>query len=278
MKNLDSYTQTVHKSTNPFLVASGCAFAFPAEKSAVDYIGSTATAVTMTSQEIADLVGSRHDNVKIAIERLADRKVIQRPAMQEVKNANGQSVRQYVFSGEKGKRDSIIAVAQLSPEFTAALVDRWQELEAEKATPAFAVPTTFHGALMLAAELEERRAVLTYQVEAQIQKIAEDAPKVKVYDDIANSTGVIGFQEFCTQLHLKQREVKIWMRDIGWLRLNRYQINPLPTAKAVDDGYCEVRDYTTPGGKFTQSIKFTGKAITYASEHAPSHIRKEVRN
>ncbi len=35
----------------------------------------------------------------------------------------------YVFSGEQGKRDSFVVVAQLSPEFTGALVDRWQELE-----------------------------------------------------------------------------------------------------------------------------------------------------
>ena len=40
------------------------------------------------------------------------------------------------FPGEQGKRDSIVVVAQLSPEFTARLVDRWQELEAQVAKPA----------------------------------------------------------------------------------------------------------------------------------------------
>ena len=34
-----------------------------------------------------------------------------------------------------GKRDSYVAVAQLSREFTARLVDRWQELEAAVAQP-----------------------------------------------------------------------------------------------------------------------------------------------
>jgi hypothetical protein len=38
----------------------------------------------------------------------------------------------YRFTGEQGKRDSIVVVAQLSPEFTARLVDRWQELEGER--------------------------------------------------------------------------------------------------------------------------------------------------
>ncbi|MGL3229571.1 Rha family transcriptional regulator, partial [Pseudomonas aeruginosa] len=85
-------------------------------------------AATMTSREIADLVGSRHDNVRVTIERLAERGVIALPAMQEKPTA-GRPTQEYVFTGDQGKRDSIIVVAQLCPEFTAQLVDRWQELE-----------------------------------------------------------------------------------------------------------------------------------------------------
>ena len=83
----------------------------------------------MSSQEIADLVGSRHDNVKRAIERIAAKGVIQLPPLEEVKNHLGQMVEQYLFAGVTGKRDSFVVVAQLSPEFTGALVDRWQVLE-----------------------------------------------------------------------------------------------------------------------------------------------------
>lgn len=86
-------------------------------------------AASMSSAEIADLVGSRHDNVKRTIESLAAKGIIQLPQTEEVKNHLGQAVNQFVFSGEQGKRDSIVTVARLSPEFTAALVDRWQTLE-----------------------------------------------------------------------------------------------------------------------------------------------------
>lgn len=41
---------------------------------------------SMTSIEIAELVGSRPDNVKISIERLAKSGVIQLPALQVSKN------------------------------------------------------------------------------------------------------------------------------------------------------------------------------------------------
>lgn len=93
------------------------------------------TAVTMTSREIAELVDSRHDKVRQSIERLAARAVIESPPMGNFKNSNNVTGSEYIFSGEKGKRDSIIVVAQLCPEFTARLVDRWQELEAKLAKP-----------------------------------------------------------------------------------------------------------------------------------------------
>lgn len=88
---------------------------------------------SMTSIEIADLVGSRHDKVKQSIERLAERGVIQLPPMGNCERINGLGLSQnsthYLFEGEQGRRDSIVVVAQLSPEFTGRMVDRWQELE-----------------------------------------------------------------------------------------------------------------------------------------------------
>ncbi|MBV5310805.1 Rha family transcriptional regulator [Chromatium okenii] len=79
--------------------------------------------LTMTSREIADLVEKRHDKV-----------------FEEINNL-GFSVKRemYVFD-HAHKRDSFIVVAQLSPEFTARLVDRWQELETAQPAPAPATP------------------------------------------------------------------------------------------------------------------------------------------
>jgi phage regulator Rha-like protein len=81
---------------------------------------------TMSSRAIAELVESRHDKVKQSIERLVERGVISKPPMGDgAKSANGVVEKVYLI----GKRDSYVIVAQLSPEFTARLVDRWQELE-----------------------------------------------------------------------------------------------------------------------------------------------------
>lgn len=67
----------------------------------------------MTSLEIAELVGSRHDSVKRTIERLAKSGVIASPPTVEKPTA-GRPVTIYLFENEQGKRDSIIVVAQLS--------------------------------------------------------------------------------------------------------------------------------------------------------------------
>ena len=124
---------------------------------------------TMSSQEIADLVGSRHDKVKQSIERLAERGTIQLPPMGVVRNHLGQSVS--VF--QVGKRDSFIVVAQLSPEFTAALVDRWQELESSAGRvittlPNFADPVA---AARAWADQVEQKNLLSVEVQAQATKI-----------------------------------------------------------------------------------------------------------
>lgn len=51
--------------------------------------------LTMSSQEIADLVESRHDSVKRTIERLIERKAIGLTPLVEVKNGQGQTVSVY---------------------------------------------------------------------------------------------------------------------------------------------------------------------------------------
>jgi phage regulator Rha-like protein len=111
----------------------------------------------MSSKEIADLLDARHDNVKVTAERLALRRVVTLPALQEVRNpGNGPT---HILVYNLGKRSSLIVVAQLSTEFTARVVDRWQELEAQAVKSVVAIPQNFGEALRLAAESWARAQV-----------------------------------------------------------------------------------------------------------------------
>ena len=80
----------------------------------------------------------------------------------------------YKFSGEEGKRDSIIVVAQLSPEFTARLVDRWKELEEERSRPKSQAELIAEMALL---NVEQERRL--YQVEEQVETVVEAVENIK---------------------------------------------------------------------------------------------------
>ncbi|WP_334469455.1 Rha family transcriptional regulator [Arsenophonus sp. PmNCSU2021_1] len=131
----------------------------------------TFQSLTMSSLEIAELVGSRHDKVKQSIERLANRGTIQLPPTRKVKNKQSNSPNRhtevFIFEGEQGKRDSIIVVAQLCPEFTARLVDRWQELEQKLNTPS--LPTNYIEALEAFVISKKEKAVITDQRDEAIR-------------------------------------------------------------------------------------------------------------
>ncbi|WP_097292801.1 Rha family transcriptional regulator [Escherichia coli] len=133
---------------------------------------------SMTSVEIAELVGSRHDKVKQSIERLAERRIIQLPPMGISENINGlgltQKSKHYLFEGERGKRDSIIVVAQLCPEFTARLVDRWRELEEQIRKPMSEIEMV--ATMALEAVRQQKRIT---QVEEKISHVAETVEQIK---------------------------------------------------------------------------------------------------
>ncbi len=129
----------------------------------------------MSSREIADLVGSRHDSVKRAMERLQEKAVVSfSPSVETSHQGPGsRPVEVYLVN----KRDSFVVVAQLCPEFTAALVDRWQELEGQVVAtlPDFTNPAAAARAWADQVEqkqvAEQARLLLTVEVKAQATKI-----------------------------------------------------------------------------------------------------------
>jgi phage regulator Rha-like protein len=168
--------------------------------------GPAVATLTMSSREIAELVESRHDSVKRTIERLAEKGVIGVPPTVEYKDGLGRPATEY----QVGKRDSYIIVAQLLPEFTARLVDRWQELESAAAAAAPAIPPNYAAALRLAADMAEQKE----RAEAQL---AIAAPKVAALDRIATADGLLNLTGAAKAL--QQQPVKFCesLRQLGWI-------------------------------------------------------------
>ena len=160
------------------------------------------TDTKMTSQQIADLVGSRHDTVKKSIERMIGRGVISKPPMADgIKAANGVATQVYIFSGEQGRLDSIVVVAQLSPEFTAALVKRWDELERGVAQPVVTLPDFTNPALAARAWADEVEAKLIAQEQLSIAQ-----PKAAALYTLSHIKGSLGIRETAKAVGIPERE------------------------------------------------------------------------
>lgn len=212
--------------------------------------------LTMSSREIADLVESRHDSVKRTIERLQDKGLIQLTPMVEVKNHLGQVVTEYQLI----KRDSYVVVAQLSPEFTARLVDRWQELENQQMPQ---IPQTLSEALRLAADQAE-------QIERQNLLIEQQRPKVEFVQRYVEVGTTKSLRE--TAKILKVPEIAMIDCLVGDGLLFRQSGNLLPYQKYHAKGLFDVKTGTTEHGHNYTQTRVTSKGIEYIASRYASEL------
>ena len=212
--------------------------------------------LTMSSREIADLVESRHDSVKRTIERLQDKGLIQLTPMVEVKNHLGQVVTEYQLI----KRDTYVVVAQLSPEFTARLVDRWQELENQQMPQ---IPQTLSEALRLAADQAE-------QIERQNLLIEQQRPKVEFVQRYVEAGTTKSLRETAKILKVPERAMIDCL--VGDGLLFRQSGNLLPYQKYHVKGLFDVKTGTTEYGHNYTQTRVTSKGIEYIASRYASEL------
>ena len=219
---------------------------------------------SMTSLEISELVNSEHPHVRTSIERLAKRGVIQLPPMRKVENNQSLSPNKYtnvyVFSGEQGKLDSITVVAQLCPEFTAAIVKRWYELEGKNRE------LSKMEILQMALESEQQKLVLQQQLEIQ-------APKVAFVDKYVAGNGNKTFRQVAKLLQVKENTFRSFLVENKIM----YLLNGEWTAyqNHVDAKRFHVKTGVSEFGHAFNHALFTPKGIEWiAAELAKSNVRE----
>ena len=207
--------------------------------------------LTMSSREIAELIGKSHSNIKISAERLADSGVIGTLASQEFTH-NNNSYTEYRFT----KRDCLVLVAQNSPEFTATIVDRWQELE-NKNNPMVVAAT------MNSSQLSVLMAETQAKEEAQHQ-LALARPAVAFVERYVESTGNLGFREVCKLLKAKENEFRSFLKNNHIM----YQLAGQWTAYAehINAGRFYVTTGTADNEHAFTSAKFTPKGVEWVSK------------
>lgn len=181
---------------------------------------------SMTSLDISEVTQSEHHHVKISIERLAKKGVIQLPSLRKVENKQSLSpnkfAKVYVFSGEQGKLDSITVVAQLCPEFTAALVKRWYELENQQQ-----LPQSFAEALQLAAD--------------QAKQLELQAPKVSFYDKLADRTTLMNATQVAQKVSMSAQKLN---KILDTLNVYSHAVKRSRVFKQwfIDQGFGELKE------------------------------------
>jgi phage antirepressor YoqD-like protein len=220
------------------------------------------TALTMSSREIADLTGSRHDNVKRSAERLASDQILTSPLEGLDFEHKGNHYREYRFN----KRDSLVLVARLSPEFTAAVVDRWQELENQKAAlPDFSNPAI--AARAWADEVEHKQAAL-----AQLESARPAVEFVDRY--VSAESGSMGFRKVCKLLNARQPEFRQFLKD-------KRIMYPLgrewtPYQQHIDAGRFVVKAGVAKNEHAFNSALFTAKGVNWIAGLWAAYIEKKA--
>lgn len=195
--------------------------------------------ITMSSREIAELVDSRHDKVKQSIDRLVARGVIVEPPMgdEPFTDSLGRLRTEQVY--RIGKRDSYVIVAQLSPEFTARLVDRWQELEAGQG---LRLPTTaeaFASAFTMLAEQERRQAALETEQTEQARRIATTERRLDQIETATDHFTCVGHARWAKQTPIDLKQAA----DLGRRASKRCRELGIPVTKIPDPRFGAVNQF-----------------------------------
>ncbi|OTG79376.1 DNA-binding protein [Acinetobacter sp. ANC 4558] len=181
-------------------------------------------ALTMSSREIAELTGKEHKNVIRTVKDLLAAEILDAQIEPLKFEYRGQWFDYY----ELNKRDSLVLVARLSPEFTAHIVDRWQKLEKKfKQTN-----VDLHDPHAL------RRALLNY-TEQVIHLETQNQSLERTIDTITQTPAGVKFQQACKILNIKQAILANWLSQHNWDRkLNNTRAS---TYYSQERGYCETK-------------------------------------
>ena len=218
--------------------------------------------ITMGTREIAEMLGKQHSNIKISAERLAAAGVIGTLAPQEFTHLNNTYI-EYRLN----KRDSLILVAQNSPEFTARIVDRWQELEAKQAP---AIPKTYAEALLEAGRL-------AMEVERQAEQLSLAAPKVEFVDKYVTATGGLGFRQVAKLLNVKEPELRGFL--LGRRIMYRLAGVLTPYAEHIEAGRFEVKTGVAEHGDSSRAYsqaKITPKGVEWLAGELAKHQARQA--
>ena len=190
----------------------------------------TSEVKTMSSLEIAELTGKRHDNVMADIERMLSDLGKAAPdfsgtAFYEVNNAK-RSRKIYNLP----KNETLCLVSGYSPQMRMAIIKRWQELEEANKNKGIFMPNFSDPVEAAIAWANEKR--LSQMLE---QKIEEQKPKVEYVEKYVERNNTKNITSTAKEIGISGRKLGEWLRkkDYAFKRTDKL----VWKQQFIDEGY-----------------------------------------
>ena len=213
--------------------------------------------MTMSTKEISDLTGKRHDNV------MADaRKMLGEIGSPEISGG-------YLDKQDRtqpclllSKDETMCLVAGYSTELRFRIVKRWRELEEAKK------PVELSRIEILQMALESERA----RVEAEA-KLAIAAPKAEFVDRYVEATGTYGFRQVAKMLSVKEN----WFSEFLIEKAIMYRLSKKLTAHSehIVAGRFVARAGVAKNDHAFTECRFTAKGVEWVAGEIAKHKASE---
>lgn len=211
--------------------------------------------LTMSSREIAALVGKEHFHVMRDIRTLRTQLgALFGGSIQTWRHPqNGQTYDEFALD----KDTCLTLLLGYDPVARLKVVKRWQELEAG------AVPKSFAQALRLAAEQQE-------QIEMQQAALAAARPKVVYADAMLNADGTVLVRDAAKTIGVPVRKLEKALRQKGVILPDNS-----PAARYVTQGYFKESlhtfDTNTRGRQLSRVARVTGRGLEFLRRFVERH-------
>lgn len=213
---------------------------------------------TMSSREIADLTGKRHDHVMRDIRDMLTQ-LHGEGALPRFGGGYFDANNQERPCFNLPKRETLILVSGYNLAMRAKIIDRWQELEArEHPDPMVALndPATMRGLLLSYSEkvleLETANAELT--------------PKAEALDRIATADGSLNITAAAKALQVRPKDLFAYLQAHGWIYRRNGGSGYLGYQSKVTTGLLEHKVTTVLRGdgseKIVEQVLVTAKGLT----------------
>ena len=213
--------------------------------------------VTMSSREIAELVGKEHKHVmrdlRVLSEQLGD--MFEGVVQVWTHPQNKQQYEEYAI-----KRDTCITLLTGYDSVSRMkVIKRWQELESAQKP---SIPQTYAAALLEAGRL----AMELEQAEAQL---AIAAPKAEFVDRYVDATGTYGFRQVAKMLSVKEN----WFSDFLIEKAIMYRLSGRLTAHSghIDAGRFVPRAGVAKNDHAYTECRFTAKGVEWVAGEIAKH-------